>query len=335
MRLSRALPPPYHSKASTWRLEWYAEGAPRSVSPSKQVSEPVHSPAAASARRQALLASVVLLLLASACVSPGPGPAAHPACECENQLAPAQSLNAQDPSLPIELQRVVDEGSVAERRAAAERLVTLARLVGDPAWLDEQRPRLMAANEAAHLAPTADQLEAQLTRLQLETLASIHRAMSGLEEASVREYALAEAESPELSPARRQAALDVLRASAPVDDTELRERCDVLAKEIGAALEAQKQQRPTTLFASAMASLRDQLRDCYRELLAQDEQAEVRSQMMVRVDAAGQPQAIAFDPEIPTSLSSCVSNVVQARTFPSSKGGTVLKVPLYFVQRQQ
>ena len=76
---------------------------------------------------------------------------------------------------PIELrdrfaELVLEIGDEATKALARDTMVALARRIDAPAWLDEKRPEIEAADRAAHLRVTPEQLDTQVAQAQGQEL---------------------------------------------------------------------------------------------------------------------------------------------------------------------
>ena len=104
-------------------------------------------------------------------------------------------------------QLVADIGDDDTKKRASEALVTLAKVIDSPAWMDKQRALVNEANLRAHLTPTADQVKDQLKTYQEQELERVFTNMKRVGGRPVVEYCLAYAKDKNKSEKMRTDAL--------------------------------------------------------------------------------------------------------------------------------
>jgi hypothetical protein len=104
-------------------------------------------------------------------------------------------------------QLISDIGDDDTKKAAGVALVTLAKQLDSPAWVDKQRALINESNQRAHLTPSAQQVSEQLKNYQEQELEKTFVNMKRLGGRAVVEYCLAYAKDKGKSEKMRTDAL--------------------------------------------------------------------------------------------------------------------------------
>ncbi|HEY3819523.1 MAG TPA: hypothetical protein VGL81_20275 [Polyangiaceae bacterium] len=104
-------------------------------------------------------------------------------------------------------QLIADIGDDDTKKRAGEALVTMAKLIDSPSWMDKQRALVNESNSRAHLTPTPQQVSDQLKQYQEEQLEKVFVNMKRVGGRSVVEYCLAYAKDKGKSEKMRTDAL--------------------------------------------------------------------------------------------------------------------------------
>ncbi|MGH7297101.1 MAG: hypothetical protein ACRELB_19340 [Polyangiaceae bacterium] len=88
-------------------------------------------------------------------------------------------------------QLVADIGDEDTKKRASEALVTLAKLIYSPGWMDKQRALVNEANQKTHATPTAQQINDQLKQYQEQELEKVFTNMRRVGGRPAVEYCLA------------------------------------------------------------------------------------------------------------------------------------------------
>jgi hypothetical protein len=110
-------------------------------------------------------------------------------------------------------QLIADLGDQKTREEASQRLVTVAERVNSSAWIEEQRPKVDAANKLSKLTPTPKQFDAQLAQFQDEELVRVFSSMKRVGGSPVAAYLLGYAQNTSNDPKRRAGALAALEGN--------------------------------------------------------------------------------------------------------------------------
>ena len=104
-------------------------------------------------------------------------------------------------------------GDPETKLRASQKLVDVAKSVNSDAWVAQKRPAVEAANKQSKLAPTADQLKAQLAQYQEEELLRVFGSMKKIGGKPVVEYLLSFVQDKGAIEKRRAAAMAALQGN--------------------------------------------------------------------------------------------------------------------------
>lgn len=108
---------------------------------------------------------------------------------------------------------IAELGSVETKQAASAKLVEVAKQVASPAWIEQKKPAVEAANKASKLNPTPAQLKQQLEQYQEEELLRVFSSMKRVGGAPVVEYLLAFAQDKGNNDKKRASAIAALEGN--------------------------------------------------------------------------------------------------------------------------
>jgi len=227
-------------------------------------------------------------------------------------------------------------GDAQKQAELARKLIDMARRIGDPAWREGQRRDIEAANESNWLAPTAAQVEAQLTAWQDQNLKPILAALEELGGDLAVDFALDEAQNESLSLERRAAALRVADRNVSVSDRVRTERRATIAADL-ARRAAEKGSGPgyVSNASTVVASMAKGFRRCYNQALVKAPDLEVKGRLTLKLDATGGVASVQSADLAPVEFADCLVGVARtARFSPPEGGGATIVVPLTFMSKK-
>jgi hypothetical protein len=236
---------------------------------------------------------------------------------------------------------LAERGDEPTREAAASLLVARARYQRSPAFRDTHRPLLVQANEAARIAPTPQQLEAQLDAYRDEQVVRVLAAMEILGGREIVGYCLGLGEDEFAALELRKGALTVLARHVDRRDEAVRRRSQAIWDRV-AALEAVKRETAAAgAGAGNVANASDVVRGmgqgfrrCYNLGLAAD--AEMKGSVRVTAKIGPSGEVVSAVPttsqgNLSAAVISCVvARVSSARFAPPEGGGATVVIPVTF-----
>ncbi len=108
---------------------------------------------------------------------------------------------------------IAENGDAAAKEEASKKLVAVAEATAAQTWLDRMKSVVEDANRAAKLAPTADQLKAQILQAQDEAMERVFGAMKRVGGRAVVEYCLKYAADKNHAESRRVRAIAALEGN--------------------------------------------------------------------------------------------------------------------------
>ena len=108
---------------------------------------------------------------------------------------------------------IAELGDPETKLRAGQKLVDVAKSVNSDAWVTQKRPAVEAANKQSKLAPTEDQLKAQLAQYQEEELLRVFGSMKKIGGKAVVDYLLGFVQNKNGLEKRRTAAMAALQGN--------------------------------------------------------------------------------------------------------------------------
>ena len=209
---------------------------------------------------------------------------------------------------------------------------TFLPLVMAKSWLEAARPRVVAANTAAGLQPTPEQLQAQLEEWQTELLTHLLDAMQyvGAQEHVALAFAIAGDKSAPSE--RRKRALRLLDEIVSASDMRAVTQREAVRSEL-AAEERAAEASPSNDLTSVVARMRGLFRLCFQDQLARAPGAH-RGVATFTIQPSGEASAVAVS-ELPAAMAPCIGAVIRGSRFAPSAETRVVRVPLTFVPNSQ
>lgn len=236
---------------------------------------------------------------------------------------------------------LAERGDDPTRQAAASLLVARARYQRTPAFRDTARPLLVQANEAARIAPTPQQLEAQLDAYRNEKVLRVLAAMELLGGREIVDYCLGLGEDEFAALTLRKAALTVLVRNADRRDEPVRRRSQALWERLTVLEAAKRESDAASTGAGNVANASDVVagmgqgfRRCYNLGLTAD--ADMKGSVRVTAKIGPSGEVVSAVPSggggLSASVISCVvARVSSARFAPPNGGGATVVIPVTFV----
>ena len=116
-------------------------------------------------------------------------------------------------------------GDPETKLRASQKLVDVAKSVNSDAWVAQKRPGVEAANKQSKLAPTEDQLKAQLAQYQEEELLRVFGSMKKIGGKPVVDYLLGFVQDKNGLEKRRTAAMPRCKATSTATTRRRRKSC--------------------------------------------------------------------------------------------------------------
>lgn len=239
-------------------------------------------------------------------------------------------------------QRVAAEGDEPTKRAAARLLIAAVGRVLSKDWRELKRPILMEANRTAKLAPTPEQLEAQLEMYAAEEAGRLFMPLAAIGGAEAIALLLEKAEDTRAMVALPKAAIAALSAHPPTDKAML-DRLDaaktaLAEREVPRAVstmdsEAAKKAATAALggatvtggpvenASAVMAGMAAGFRRCYVRALEEDASTKGTVTVTLELDAKGAVTSSKHEAKQGLSkvLASCVALRAESASFSAPK----------------
>lgn len=205
-------------------------------------------------------------------------------------------------------------------------LTRMARELLDPAWFAAAKPNVEKADAAAGLAPTLEQLDAQIEDWRTEQLAHVFAAMEVLQ-APEHLALIFQVASDQAAPLnRREAALRALDAFSKLQDAAAAQQHEALRKGIAGVAQPVNPD-PKGDLTRHVAEMREPFRLCFQEELARDPTAAYRGKIQFRIEPNGVVAQVSTA-DFPDTLSPCLEAIVRAVRFEPAAEPRVVQVPL-------
>jgi hypothetical protein len=237
-----------------------------------------------------------------------------------------------DPFFSQKVRELAAQGDPARRVAVGADLTRLANELVDKSWLEAARPRVVAANTAAGLRPTEEQLQAQLEEWRTELLTRTLDAMQFVGAPGHVAFGFAVAEDKSAPLSRRKAALRLLDSIVAAGDLPAVTKREAVRSEL-ANRERAAQASPSNDVASVVARMREPFRLCFQKELARAA-GPYRGVATFTIQPSGDVSTVAVS-DLPPPMADCIGAVVRTSRFAPAAEAQVVKVPLTFVPQSQ
>lgn len=249
-----------------------------------------------------------------------PTTAAHDAALAE--------LRVSDRLFAPKVRALVAHADSTQRRAVARELIRRGSELMDNSWLEAARPQVVAADTAAGLDPSPEQLQAQLEAWRTEQLTGVFGAMRSVAAPEHVAFALGIAEDKSAPVERRKAALRFLDDVASASDASTAARREAVRSGL-AAEERSANANPLTALSAVVARMREPFRLCFQEQLTHAPGG-YRGSAKFTIQPSGDVSLVTMS-ELPAALAACIEAVIRASHFAPSAEARVVQVPLTFV----